>query len=35
LAKMAGDDAIVRERVAELLQSEDPFMVRRAKDFLR
>jgi len=35
LRTMATDDIIVRERVAELLQSDDPFLVRRAKDFLR
>jgi hypothetical protein len=35
LRQRAATDVIVRERIAELLQSEDPFLVRRAKDFLR
>jgi hypothetical protein len=34
LDKMAGDDAIVRDRITELLQSENPFIVARAKDIL-
>lgn len=35
LRKRAADDAIVREHIEELLQSENPFIVRRAKDFFR
>ena len=34
LDKMAGDDAIVRDRITQLLQSENPFIVARAQDIL-